>query len=92
MVTDLWRSSSQRSTMATGSRQKAVVFRVHLQTFSMSMLPQTPLPPTLPTLEDYWGCLVHCETYLVKFLVKSYQNNAREGRPKFDKLKVRGSV
>ena len=39
---------------------------------------------------DYWGCLVHCETDFVKFWVDFDQNNAKEGRPKFYKLKVGG--
>ena len=39
---------------------------------------------------DYWGCLVRGETDFVIFLVKFDQNNAKEGRPKFDILKVRG--
>ena len=39
---------------------------------------------------DYWGCLVRGETDFVKFWVKFDQNNAKEGRPKFDILKVRG--
>ena len=39
---------------------------------------------------DYWGRLVRGETDFVRFLVKFDQNNAKEGRPKFDILKVRG--
>ena len=38
---------------------------------------------------DYWGCLVHYETDFVKFLVKIDENNAKEGRPKFNKSKVK---
>ena len=40
----------------------------------------------------YWGCLVRGETDLVKFWVKFDQNNAKEGQPKLDKLKVRGLI
>ena len=54
-------------------------------------------PPTVSTLGyflsrrflDYWGCLVRGEPDFVKFWVKFDQNNAQEGRPKFDILKVR---
>ena len=38
----------------------------------------------------YWGRLVRSETDFVKFWVTFDQNNAKEGRPKFDILKVRG--
>ena len=41
---------------------------------------------------DYWGCLVCCETDFVKFWVHFDQNNAKEGPPKFDKLKVGGLI
>ena len=59
----------------------------------------TSLRPTVSALGyflcallDYWGCLVRCETYFVKFWVNFDQNNVKEGRPKFEKLKVRGSI
>ena len=41
---------------------------------------------------DYWGCSVRCETDFVKFWINFDQNNAKEGQPKFDKLKVRGLI
>ena len=41
---------------------------------------------------DYWGCVVRCETDFVPFLINFDQNNAEEGRLKFDKLKVRGLI
>ena len=41
---------------------------------------------------DYRGRLVHCKTDIVEFWVKFDQNNAKEGRTKFDITKVRGSM
>ena len=41
---------------------------------------------------DYCGRLVRGETDIVKFCVKFDQNNAKEGRPKFDITKVRGTM
>ena len=41
---------------------------------------------------DYWIRLVRGETDIVKFGVKFDQNNAKEGQPKFDITKVRGSM
>ena len=60
----------------------------------------TPLdpPPTVSALDyffagflfDYRVSLVRGETDFVKFGVKFYQNNFKEGRPGFEILKVRG--
>ena len=45
------------------------------------------------TFLDYCCCLVlRCETDFVKCWVKFDQNNAKEGRAKFDKLKVGGLI
>ena len=41
------------------------------------------------TFLDYLGCLVRCETELVKVWVQLNKNKAEEGRPKFDELKGR---
>ena len=41
---------------------------------------------------DNWGCSVRCETDFVKCWLNFDQNNAKEGRPKFDKLKVGGLI
>ena len=57
-----------------------------------------PAPPTVSALGnffllrflDYLGCFVRGETDIVKFWVKFDQNNAKEGWPKFDIIKVRG--
>ena len=58
-----------------------------------------PTPPNVSALGfffnvflDYWGCLVRCETDFVTFWVNFDQNNAKEGRSKFDKLLVRGLI
>ena len=41
---------------------------------------------------DYYGYLVRCEKDLVTVWFNSDQNNAKEGQPKFDKLRVRGLI
>ena len=41
---------------------------------------------------DYLGCLVRGETDFVTVWVNFDQNNAKQGRPKFDKLEVRGLI
>ena len=64
------------------------------------LIPPSDPPPTVSVLGyffcdvflDYWGRLVRGETDIVKFWVKFDQNNAKEGRPKFDIVKVRGSM
>ena len=38
------------------------------------------------------GLFGSCETDFVKFWVNFDQNNAKEGQPKFDKLKVGGLI
>ena len=67
----------------------------------MLIPPLDPPPPPIvsalgyfffATFLDYWGCLVRCETDFVKFWVNFVQNNAKEGRPKFDKSKVGGLI
>ena len=69
---------------------------------SMSML-IPPSDPSSPYCEHlklffffdvfyYWSCLVRCETDFEKKLAQLDKNNTKEGRPKFYKLKVRGSI
>ena len=66
----------------------------------MLIPPLDPPPPTVSALGyfsprrfwDYWGRLARGETDFVRFWVKLDKNNAKEGRPTSDKLKVRGSI
>ena len=41
---------------------------------------------------DYWGCSVRGATDFLKFRVKFNQNNAKEGRPKFEIIKMSGML
>ena len=71
-----------------------------IESVSMLIPPSDPPPSTVSALGyfftlcflDYWGCLVRCETDFVTFWVNFDQNNAKEGRSKFDKLMVRGLI
>ena len=77
-------------------------FKKYVESMSMLIPPLDP-PPNCERhrlssfffcnfFSSYWGCLVRCETDFVKFLVTFDKNNAKEGHPKFDKLKVRGFI
>ena len=71
-----------------------------IESVSMLILPSDPSPLYCECLRlifflakflfYYWGCLVCCETDFVTLWVNFDQNNAKEGRPMFDKLMVRG--
>ena len=64
------------------------------------LIPPSDPPPNVSvlgyffpaTFKDYWGCLVRCETDLVKCWVKLDKNNAKKGRLKLDKFKVRSLI
>ena len=72
-----------------------------IESVSMLIPPLDPPPSTVRALGNflflkcflnYLGCLVCCKKDFVNFLDKLVKNKAKEGRPKFDKLKVRGSI